>query len=88
MKHGHVVGGKSVLGGVSDLPRLVERYGIRQVLIAVPTLKPLNRGTAGVHTFNISNDPSLVGRTFWTQAATFKPGQIQLTNAIDITLGY
>ena len=38
MKHGHVVGGKSVLGGVSDLPRLVERHGIRQVLIAIPRL--------------------------------------------------
>ncbi len=37
-KLGHVVGGKSVLGSVSRLPALVERYAIRQVLIAIPRL--------------------------------------------------
>ncbi len=37
-KRGHVVGGKSVLGGVSDLPELVERHQIRQVLIAIARL--------------------------------------------------
>ncbi len=37
-KHGHVVGGKSVLGGVADLPDLVERHRIREVLIAIPRL--------------------------------------------------
>lgn len=37
-RHGHVVGGKSVLGSVSDLHRLVERHGIRQILIAIPRL--------------------------------------------------
>ena len=37
-KHGHVVGGKSVLGGVADLPRLVQQHGIREVLIAIPHL--------------------------------------------------
>ncbi len=37
-KRGHVVGGKSVLGGVEDLPGLVERYRIREVLIAIPRL--------------------------------------------------
>ncbi len=37
-KHGQFVGGKEVLGGVADLPRLVERYGIRQILIAIPRL--------------------------------------------------
>ncbi len=37
-KRGYVVGGKSVLGGVSDLPELVERFQIRQVLIAIARL--------------------------------------------------
>ncbi|MCP3962899.1 MAG: polysaccharide biosynthesis protein [bacterium] len=37
-RRGHVVGGKSVLGGVADLPELVERYRIRQILIAIPNL--------------------------------------------------
>ncbi len=37
-KYGHIVGGKQVLGRVADLPRLVERYGIRQILIAIPRL--------------------------------------------------
>ena len=37
-KLGHVVGGKSVLGSVADLPELVERFGIREVLIAIPRL--------------------------------------------------
>lgn len=37
-KHGHVVGGKTVVGGVVDLPRLAERLGLRQVLIAIPRL--------------------------------------------------
>ncbi|MEM7587637.1 MAG: nucleoside-diphosphate sugar epimerase/dehydratase [Acidobacteriota bacterium] len=37
-KYGHIVGGKSVLGAVADLPRLVERYGISQILIAIPKL--------------------------------------------------
>ncbi len=35
-KLGDVVGGKSVLGTVSQLPALVKRHGIRQVLIAIP----------------------------------------------------
>ncbi len=37
-KQGHVVGGKSVLGDVADLPGLVDRHGIREVLIAIPRL--------------------------------------------------
>ncbi len=37
-RYGHVVGGKSVLGAVSDLPALVKRHGIRQVLIAASPL--------------------------------------------------
>ncbi len=37
-KRGRVVGGKSVLGGVADLPELVERHRIRQVLIAIAQL--------------------------------------------------
>ena len=37
-KLGNVVGGKSVLGGVADLPRLAERLGLRQILIAIPRL--------------------------------------------------
>ena len=37
-RHGHVVGGKSVLGGVADLARLVEDHEIREVLIAIPRL--------------------------------------------------
>ena len=41
-KHGRVVGGKSVLGGVADLPRLVDRHGIREILIAIAHL-PANR---------------------------------------------
>ncbi|MEM7351929.1 MAG: nucleoside-diphosphate sugar epimerase/dehydratase [Acidobacteriota bacterium] len=38
-KHGQLVGGRTVLGAVADLPRLVERYGIRQILIAIPNLE-------------------------------------------------
>ncbi len=38
LKHGTVVGGKTVLGGVSDLPQLVKRLKIRQILIAIPRL--------------------------------------------------
>ncbi len=37
-KRGHVVGGKSVLGDVADLPGLVDRHGIREVLIAIAHL--------------------------------------------------
>ncbi len=37
-KHGQMVGSKQVLGAVADLPRLVDRYGIKQVLIAIPHL--------------------------------------------------
>ncbi len=37
-KQGHVVGGKSVLGGVEDLPRLVKRHEVREVLIAIAKL--------------------------------------------------
>ncbi len=37
-RRGHVVGGKSVLGGIADLPELVEQHQIREVLIAVPRM--------------------------------------------------
>ncbi len=59
-----------------------------QVLIQPPTLKPLNQGVTGLHTFPIANDVSLVGQTFYTQAARVAPGNIEYLNAIDITIGY
>lgn len=39
-KWGHIVGGKPILGGVSDLPRLVEQLAARRVVIAIPRLEP------------------------------------------------
>lgn len=35
---GHIVGGKPVLGGLGDLPRLVRRYRVEQVVLAIPRL--------------------------------------------------
>jgi FlaA1/EpsC-like NDP-sugar epimerase len=35
---GDVVGGKTVLGASSDLPKMAERFGVEQVVIAVPQL--------------------------------------------------
>ena len=35
---GHIVGGKPVLGGLGDLPRLVKRYRVEQVVLAIPRL--------------------------------------------------
>lgn len=35
---GHIVGGKPVLGGLGDLPRLVRRYRVAQVVLAIPRL--------------------------------------------------
>jgi len=37
-KRGHVVGGRAVLGSIADLPLLVPRLGVRQILIAIPRL--------------------------------------------------
>ena len=37
-KHSHVVGGKSILGRVDDLPGIVRNFRIDQVLIAIPRL--------------------------------------------------
>jgi FlaA1/EpsC-like NDP-sugar epimerase len=38
-KLGHVVSGKSVLGGLDQLPELARRYRIEQLLIAIPRLE-------------------------------------------------
>lgn len=43
--------------------------------------------TDGTHRIRFSEDFTLVGVTFTTLGGTFKPGFIQLTNALDITLG-
>jgi FlaA1/EpsC-like NDP-sugar epimerase len=37
-KHGLIVGGKPVLGGISDLPGIVARYKVTKILIAIPRL--------------------------------------------------
>ncbi|MEM8960349.1 MAG: nucleoside-diphosphate sugar epimerase/dehydratase [Acidobacteriota bacterium] len=37
-KHRHIVGGKPILGAVSDLPQLPGKYGVSKVLIASPGL--------------------------------------------------
>lgn len=35
---GHIVGGKPVLGGLGDLPGLVRRYRVEQIVLAIPRL--------------------------------------------------
>ena len=42
---------------------------------------------AGVHSVAIPNACYLIGLTFYTQGATFSPGNLRLTNAIDVTFG-
>jgi FlaA1/EpsC-like NDP-sugar epimerase len=37
-KHGSTVDGVGVLGGLEDLPALVQRHGVRQVIIAMPSV--------------------------------------------------
>jgi FlaA1/EpsC-like NDP-sugar epimerase len=37
-KRGLRLGGRPVLGSVDELPRLIERYGVTQILIAIPRL--------------------------------------------------
>ncbi len=40
MKQGATIGGQMVLGRLDDLPALVERWGVEQLLFAVPRLSP------------------------------------------------
>lgn len=35
---GHIVGGKPILGGLGDLPRLVKTHRVEQIIIAIPRL--------------------------------------------------
>lgn len=37
-KWGHIVGGKPILGSISDLPRLARRHRVSQVVLAIPRL--------------------------------------------------
>ncbi|MEM8933335.1 MAG: nucleoside-diphosphate sugar epimerase/dehydratase, partial [Acidobacteriota bacterium] len=39
-KWGHILGGKPVLGGTADLPRLAEHLRVQRVVIAIPGLAP------------------------------------------------
>ncbi|HRS17185.1 MAG TPA: nucleoside-diphosphate sugar epimerase/dehydratase [Thermoanaerobaculaceae bacterium] len=39
-KRGEVIGGKTVLGSIDELPRLVARYKVEKLLIAIPRLAP------------------------------------------------
>ena len=55
-------------------------------LLVVPPYLPVKVST-GSHSIALANDVSLLGRTFWTQGATFSPGDLRLNNAIDITIG-
>ena len=52
-------------------------------------LPPLLRQTGtGDHIILLPTDISLVGQTFSGQAATWSPQSFQLTNALDMTIGY
>ncbi len=59
---------------------------LRGELLCLPPYLPTDVAT-GVHSLAIPFDCTLVGRTFHTQAATYKPGAIQLTNALDALVG-
>jgi hypothetical protein len=41
----------------------------------------------GIHNIEVPNACGLVGQTYRAQAATYKAGDIQLTNALDFTIG-
>lgn len=72
---------------VSPAPPIQVNTGIGQVLIDPSVLAaPLHVAT-GVHNVSIPGDCNLMGLRLATQAATFKPGAIQLQNAIDVVLG-
>jgi hypothetical protein len=55
-------------------------------LLILPPFMPVDI-KFGSHSIEVPNACGLVGRTFWTQAVTYKAGDIQLTNALDITIG-
>lgn len=57
-------------------------------LLGLPDFPPsLTFVAAGSHRIRFSEDFTLVGLTFTTLGGTFAPGNFQLTNALDITLG-
>ena len=58
-----------------------------ELLILPPFGSGLLNVAAGSHAIPIPEDFTLVNQTFSTQGATFVPGHIQLTNALDITFG-
>ena len=59
--------------------------GAGELLVSPPFL-PYFLGS-GTHDLSLPNDPSLLGRVFATQGATLAGGVLQLTNALDLTLG-
>lgn len=54
--------------------------------VTAPLIAPLNVAF-GAHAIPIPSDINLIGFPVYTQGATFTPGTIQFTNAIDLILG-
>ena len=68
------------LGGPVDGPTL----GIGQLLALPPYIEFVASGT---HSVPIPNNSSLLGASFATQGVIVAPGNVLLTNALDLTLG-
>ena len=68
------------LGGAIDGPTL----GIGQLLCLPPYL---DFTASGAHSIPLPNNAALLGATFATQGVIVAPGNVMLTNGIDLTLG-
>jgi hypothetical protein len=76
----------AVGGGGPCSPTTAGPIGELLIDLSVP-LRLLDLG-AGQHWIPIPDDPSLLGQTVCTQAATFGVGRLQLQNALDLHLAY
>jgi len=56
-------------------------------LLVAPPIVATDVSAVGVHQIPIPVDASLLGRTLPTQGATYSIGDLQLVNAIDVTIG-
>ena len=76
-----------VVVGLSDKHQGTFLSGtVRGEVLCQPPYLPADVA-GGLHGLAIPFDCSLVGRTFCTQAATWVPGTVQLTNALDARIG-
>jgi hypothetical protein len=74
---------------LSRAPSVPFVSGFGEVLIDLgPALILQDLAVIGLHGVNLPLDLTLVGTTFYAQGAVFAPGALQLTNGIDITLGF